>query len=142
MKNNMQSYHEMLEEAYKKIKPITISKSSERFEIPKASSQIIGNKTIIANFLQICSYLRRDCQQVAKFLARELAAFSKIESERLVLNRKIQNYQINEKIELYVKEFVICKECKKPDTEIIKQGDYYFIHCLACGAKHSAKLKL
>ena len=138
----MESYEELLSEAYKNVKPISVSERFERFEIPKANSQVIGNKTFISNFLQICSYLRRDCLHLAKFLSRELAAFSKIENERLILNRKIQASQINEKIELYVMEFVLCKECKKPDTELVKQGNFMFLHCLACGAKHSVRAKI
>ena len=138
----MEDYEELLNEAYTKVKPISVSQSFERFEIPKANSQVIGTKTVISNFLQICSYLRSDCLHLAKFLSRELAAFSKIENERLILNRKIQPNQINEKIELYVMEFVLCKECKKPDTELIKQGNFLFLHCLACGAKHSVRAKI
>lgn len=138
----MENYEKMLDEAYENIKPISVSQRFERFEIPKAQAQIIGNKTIISNFLQICSYLRRDPQHVSKFLSKELASFSKIEGERLVLNRKIQTAQINDKIIFYVNEFIICHECKKPDTELIKQGDYMFMHCLACGAKHSVRAKI
>jgi translation initiation factor 2 subunit 2 len=138
----MEDYEKMLEEAYEKIKPVSVSERFERFEVPKANSQVIGNKTIISNFLQITSYIRRDPQHFAKFLSKELAAFSKIENERLVLNRKIQQQQINDKILLYITEFVICRECKKPDTELVKQGDFLFIHCLACGAKHSVRAKI
>ena len=51
----MESYEELLSEAYKNVKPISVSERFERFEIPKANSQVIGNKTFISNFLQICS---------------------------------------------------------------------------------------
>jgi len=133
----MESYEQLLEEAYSKIKPVEADKKFDRWEIPSVKSAIQGNKTIIENFLQICSYIRRDCNHVIKFLSKELATFSKIENERLVLNRKIPNAQINEKIKLYVGKYVICNECKKPDTELIKENGFMFIHCLACGAKHS-----
>lgn len=138
----MEAYEKMLDEAYGKIKPVSVSSAFERFEIPKANVQVIGNKTIITNFLQICSYIRRDPQHVMKFLSKELAAFSKIENERLVMNRKLMVQQINDKLTFYVNEFVICRECKKPDTELVKQGDFMFIHCLACGAKHSVRAKI
>ena len=94
----MESYEEMLDEAFEKIKPLKISSNFERFEIPKANSQVIGNKTVISNFLQIVAYLRRDPLHLAKFLSRELASFTKIENERLIINRKIQTNQINDKI--------------------------------------------
>ena len=138
----METYEQMLDEAYKQIKPLKVSESFERFEIPKANVQIQGNKTIISNFLQIASYLRRDPLHLMKFLSKELAAFSKMENERLIMNRKIQPNQINDKIALYVNEFVICKECKKPDTELVKHEGFMFMHCLACGAKHSVRAKI
>ena len=133
----METYEQLLDEAYEKIKPVVAGKVFERFEIPKANSQIIGNKTVLSNFLQVCSYLRRDCAHMAKFLSKELAAFSKIENERLIFNRRISQAQMQDKINLYVNKFVMCQECKKPDTELIKQDGLLFMHCLACGAKHS-----
>jgi len=134
---SMENYEQLLDEAYTKIKPISVSENFERWEIPKVNCQIIGTKTVLSNFLQICSYIRRECNHFAKFLSKELAAFSKIENERLIFNRKISQFQMQEKINLYVNKFVICQECKKPDTELIKQDGFLFIHCLACGAKHS-----
>lgn len=133
----MEVYEQLLEQAYEKIKPVDADKKFDRWEIPSAKSIIQGNKTIIDNFLQICSCLRRDCNHVAKFLSNELATFSKFDGDRLVLNRKIPTAQINEKIKLYVSKYVICAECKKPDTELAKENGFIFIHCLACGAKHS-----
>jgi translation initiation factor 2 subunit 2 len=128
-------YEELLEQAYKKVKPLEDNK--ERFEIPKARSIIEGNKTILANFSHICSYLRRNCEHLEKFLEKELAAPGKIEGERLTLVKKIPSKKIDEKIEDYAKTYVVCRQCGKPDTQIIKQGEFSFIHCLACGAKHS-----
>ena len=77
-----------------------------------------------------------------KFLLKELATSGKIQGNRVVLQRKIPSKKINEKIADYAKEFVICKECKKPDTEIIKDKTFTFVHCLACGAKHSVRAKI
>lgn len=138
----MESYEKMLDEAYEKVKPLKKSESSERFEIPRANVQVIGNKTVISNFLQITSYLRRDPLHLMKFLSKELAGFSKMENERLVINRKLQANQVNDKIKVYVDEFVVCRECKKPDTELVKHEGFMFIHCLACGAKHSVRAKI
>ena len=131
----MESYEKMLESAFKKIKPV--ESKSERFEVPDVESLIEGNKTIVSNFMQICNYLRRTPNHLEKFLQRELAAPSKMEGSRIVFVKKIPGRKLNEKIRYYVEKFVICKECRKPDTEIIKQDNFMFIHCLACGAKHS-----
>ena len=129
----MESYENLLEDAYKHIKPI--ESKIDRFEIPKIEGHIEGTKTIITNFKQICSYVRRDCNHMLKFLLKELAAPGSMKGDRLILTRKDSSSLINEKIALYVQQYVICKECKKPDTEIMKDGEFTFLHCLACGAK-------
>ena len=136
----MTNYEELLEEAHKKIKKV--EDNGNRFEIPKIEGHFEGRKTILTNFLQIASHIRRKSEHLQKFLLRELATSGQIEGDRLVLNNKILSAKINQKIEDYVKEFVLCKECKKPDTELIKEDRLTFIHCLACGAKHSVRSKI
>ena len=131
----MENYEKLLEQAYKEIKPIKAN--SERFEIPKIEGHLEGNKTILINIPQIVAYLRRDINHLLKFLLKELASSGKMHGNQVILQTKIPSAKINEKIADYVKEFVICKECKKPDTELIKQDGFLFVHCLACGAKHS-----
>jgi len=133
------TYEQMLEKLYKEVKPI---EAGERFEIPKVKGHVEGTKTMVINFAEICDVIRRPKEHVAKFLFRELAASGVIEGERLVLNRKLNSAIINEKIEAYVNEFVICPECKKPDTELKKEDRLMFLHCLACGAKHSVRTKI
>ena len=135
----MQTYEKLLDEAYKQIKPIT---HSDRFEIPKIQGHAEGTKTILTNLQQIASHLRRDQNHLLKFLLRELATSGAIKNSRVILQRKISSAKINEKIQDYAKEFVICKECKKPDTELIKDKRFTFVHCLACGAKHSVRAKI
>jgi translation initiation factor 2 subunit 2 len=131
----METYEKLLEEAYKKVKPVESQR--ERFEVPAVEGMIEGNKTIISNFAQIASYLRRNPEHLEKFLEKELAAQGKRDGDRLILIKKIPSYKIDEKIKFYIERYIICRECKKPDTELIKQGEFFFIHCLACGAKHS-----
>jgi translation initiation factor 2 subunit 2 len=132
-------YNKLLDEAYQKVKPI---KSSERFEIPKIEGHIEGTKTILTNLHQIASHIRRDINHLLKYLLRELATSGKVEGNRVVLQRKIPSVKINEKIQSYVEEFVLCRECKKPDTELVKEERFMFVHCLACGAKHSVRAKI
>ena len=130
-------YEKLLEEAYGKIKQTNTSLN--RFEIPKIEGHFEGRKTILTNFYQIASHLRRKPEHFQKFMLKELAASGQKEGDRLVLNIKVPSSKINQKIEEYVNEFVLCRECKKPDTELIRKDRINFVHCLACGAKHSVR---
>lgn len=129
----MENYETLLKKAYDRVK--VVSSSSERFEIPKVQGQVAGKATIITNIKPIADYLRRDLEHLAKFLQKELATSGKVENDRLILNTKATSQKVNDKIIMYAREFVICPECHKPDTEIITEKGIKFKHCLACGAK-------
>jgi len=137
----MNEYEKLLDEAYKKVKQQD-SGTGERFEIPKIEGHVEGKKTFLTNFYQIAEHIRRNPEHFQKFMLKELAASGQREGDRLVLNIKIPSAKINQKIEQYIKEFVTCKECGKPDTELIKEDRLMFIHCLGCGAKHSVRSKI
>jgi translation initiation factor 2 subunit 2 len=136
----MENYEQLLNEAYDKVKKS--EGNGERFEIPKVEGHFEGKKTIITNFLQIASHIRRNPEHLQKYMLRELAASGQMDGDRLVLNMNVPSAKMNQKIEQYVKEFVLCGECGKPDTELLKEDRLTFIHCLACGAKHSVRSKI
>lgn len=135
----MEEYNKLLDNAYKNIKQI---KHTERFEVPKIEGHLEGTKTILSNLPQISAYLRRDLNHLLKFLLRGLATSGSFKNNRVILQRKISSQKINEKIEDYTREFVICKECQKPDTKLTKDKGFSIIHCLACGAKHPVRTKI
>ncbi|MFH1210971.1 MAG: translation initiation factor IF-2 subunit beta [archaeon] len=131
-------YKQLLERARKNL-PEKTNQSSERFEMPKVKGHVEGNKTVIINFSQIASTLNREQEHLLKFLQRELATPAQVDGPRLIFGRKLPSSLINSKIETYAKNFVLCKVCGKPDTKIIKEGDFKFLKCAACGAKNPIK---
>ena len=137
----MDDYKKMLEEARKSLPEAVFIK--ERFEIPKVLGHIQGNKTIVTNFLQIASTLRREADHLLKFVLKELATPGEIKkSGALILGTKVPASRINEKIRQYANEFVLCFECGKPDTQIVREGELNYMKCTACGAKNFVKAKI
>ncbi|HVY01862.1 MAG TPA: translation initiation factor IF-2 subunit beta [Candidatus Nanoarchaeia archaeon] len=136
----MKTYEEMLKEAMAKVK--TSDKTSDRFEVPKVAGAVSGKNTLITNIKQIADYVRRPVDHLSKFLLKELATSGKIEGDRLVLNTKVNSVKVNDKVLQYTKEFVICKECGKPDTEIVTEKGIKYKHCLACGAKSPVRASI
>ncbi|MBI2647266.1 translation initiation factor IF-2 subunit beta [Candidatus Woesearchaeota archaeon] len=115
----------------------------ERFEVPKVLGHIQGNRTIISNFLQIASMLRRNVNHLLKYILKELATPGEIKkSGALILGTKIPASRINEKVRQYANEFVLCLNCGKPDTKIEKEGELKYMKCIACGAKNIVKAKI
>ena len=136
----MEDYESLLKEAYDHVK--VVKTGGERFEIPKVEGQVSGKNTIITNITQIASYLRRPIEHLTKFLQKELAIPGKLEGDRLILSTKLNSSKVNEKVQQYAKEFVICPECHKPDTEIKAEKGIKFKHCLACGAKSPIRYQI
>lgn len=125
-------YESMLGEAYKTIKP---TEFCDRFEIKKAEGRHEGTKTVVTNFAQITTCLRRNPEHVSRFLFKELATPGDVDGDRLILNRKLPSKMVNEKVEKYVELFVKCGKCGKPDTELTNEGNKTFLKCMACGTK-------
>ena len=128
------SYEQLLDIAYEKVK-VSKDNIGERFEVPKVKGHHLGSKTVISNFLFISSHLRRDPIHIMKFLTKELASQGEINNERLLLSRKLSSKEINNKIEKYVSSYVLCSNCKKPDTELSDENGRVIMRCLACGKK-------
>ena len=137
----MDDYNKMLEHVRKNLPEVVFIK--ERFEIPKVVGHIQGNRTIVSNFLQIASALRREVDHLLKYVLKELATPGEIKkSGALIMGTKVPASRINEKIRQYANEFVLCLECGKPDTQIIREGELTYMKCTACGAKNFVKAKI
>jgi len=133
-------YEKMLKKVRKELPKI--NSKTERFEIPKVIGHIQGNKTIISNFNQIANTLQRKPEHLLKYILKELATPGDLKSTGLLIGRKISSIIINGKIKKYVDVFVTCPECKRPDTELLKERGITFMQCLACGARHPVKTRM
>ena len=130
-------YEELLTKAFDKLPKL--KDSGERFEIPKIEVTMEGNYTTIKNFAAIASALRRDPIHIMKFFTKELGAPGSIKQQRAVFQSKVPQRVIQQKLEVYVRDYVICKECKRPDTKLIKENRILILVCEACGAKYGVK---
>ncbi len=135
-----ESYEQLVEKAYK-ILPETVVKE-ERFVVPKVKGHIQGNSTVLSNFIQIADTIGRKPQHLLKYILKELATPGELRKNGVIIGTKMAATRINEKIEKYVEEFVLCRECHKPDTKLLKEGNFVFMKCMACGARHSINAKI
>ena len=131
------SYAEMLERGYKNL-PIK-TQSNERFEIPKPQVLVQGTKTIIQNFGAIIKQINREEKHVLKFFTKECGAAVNAEEGRAIFNAKLSESQVNAMMDNYIKMYVLCHECGKPDTHFIEQHGVKILKCEACGATSPVK---
>lgn len=133
----MQTYEELLKSAMAKMPKR--EGSGERFEMPVIETNVQGSVTIMRNFAAVAAKLRREPKHVLKWLTKELAAPGNIEGDRASIQARFNQKVIQSKLESYVKEFVFCKVCTRPDTKMVKENGVLIMRCEACGARNAVR---
>jgi translation initiation factor 2 subunit 2 len=124
-------YEDLLKKAYSHISEKT--ESSERFVVPEAKAYVEGKTTILENFAEIADKVRRDKDHLMKYMLGELGTSGKIDGNRAIFNGKFEISLIRMIIKSYVDDYVICSECGKPDTRLVKDDRIQLLRCDACG---------
>lgn len=120
--------------------PDILSSGSKSYKIPPPQCLREGNKkTIFANIAEICKRMKRSDEHVTQFLFAELGTSGSVDgSKRLVIKGRFQQKQIENVLRRYIVEYVTCKTCRSPDTELNKgENRLYFVTCNSCGSRRS-----
>ncbi|KAK5661536.1 hypothetical protein OQA88_11440 [Cercophora sp. LCS_1] len=112
------------------------------YKIPPPQCLREGNKkTIFANIAEICKRMKRADEHVTAYLFAELGTSGSVDgSRRLVIKGRFQQKQIENVLRTYIIEYVTCKTCRSPNTELSKgENRLYFITCNSCGSRRSVQ---
>ena len=105
-----------------------------RFSIPEPHIFIEGKTTVLKNFLEIADVVNRDPTHLLKYMLKELGTAGKLDGNRVIFQGKFTAETIQSQITAYADEFVICSECGRPDTELVRSDRVLMLKCAACGA--------
>jgi len=133
-----QSYESLLKRA-KEALPTPVS-SGERFQVPEADLIVEGKTTVLRNFLDITTAINREPDQVLQYLLRELGTAGSLEDRRVVFKGKVTGQQVADRLKSYIDTYVICSECGRPDTRLVKEDRIAILECDACGARRPVKV--
>ncbi len=128
----MEEYLNLLDRALGQLPSIKTNDS--RFVIPSLKVFIEGKTTIFDNFDAVCDYINREKDHVMKFLLNELGTAGKRVGDRIIFQGRFSSEQVEHQIQRYMDEYVICWECKKPDSHFEKLERVWVLKCDACGA--------
>jgi len=134
----LEEYVRLLDRAYSQL-PRGVSTRSGRFEVPRPIVTIAGARTVVQNFKAICDAMNRNPELVLKFLSKELGTAALFDGRRAVFQGKFFEDTIENLIKTFIKEYVICPVCKRPDTHLVKEKRFLFLDCDACGARSSLR---
>ncbi|MGH2639069.1 MAG: translation initiation factor IF-2 subunit beta [Rhabdochlamydiaceae bacterium] len=132
-----EQYEKLLESAFSKLPQLSKEKSD--FAIPRADVLTQGTKTMIRNMAAIADRARRKQEDIARYISKELSVPVSMEEQRLAINGKFSQEDIDRRINKYFEIYVVCKECHKPDTHLENAEKGMYLVCEACGARYWVK---
>jgi len=120
----------------KRVHSVTSSQriDDDRFKVPKVDVFYEGNTTVLKNFDKIIDVLNRDADHLLKFLLGSVGTAGEISSGRVIFQGKIPLRTVQDRLDEYVVTYVMCSECNRPDTHLVKKDRTLLIRCDACGA--------
>jgi len=127
-------YEALLEKAYSELPEIL--KEHSRFVTPEIASRIQGKTTVVQNLGEVSKVINRSADMLAKYLIREFGTSGSHDSQHLVMKGQFRQLQVQEKFEEFLRQFVLCLECGRPDTKILREERISFLKCEACGSRH------
>ncbi|HEV2429437.1 MAG TPA: translation initiation factor IF-2 subunit beta [Thermoplasmata archaeon] len=132
-------YQALLERAHARLPPVRVA--TERFQVPEPDVMTDGKNTVIRNFQDIAGVLRREPAHLIGYLARELGCPGVLDLPRGILKSRIARDPLAQKIREYTDKYVICQECKRPDTHLSKEARLTLLVCEACGAQRPVTVR-
>jgi len=106
----------------------------ERFQIPEPDMLYEGKQSILKNFGDIADIMNREPGQILTYLLREVGTAGNLDGRRVVFKGRVPLKQLQDRMNSYVETYVLCSECRRPDTKLEKEGRTLVLKCEACGA--------
>lgn len=133
-------YGSLLDRA-RKAMPEDLQTEDDRWSLPDFDLLYEGKTTVLKNFQEIAQSMGRDPDHIVGYVLKELGTAGSRDGRRLILKSNVTRTKLEEKFDAYLNTFVICGECGKPDTHLVKEGRTQVVECMACGAKRPVKVK-
>ena len=111
-----------------------------RWTMPPPEILVEGSQTSLRNFAAIVDSMGRDPNHVYQYLVNELGTSGTREQVRVMFKGRIPPKRIKEKVVGYVKTYILCEQCRAPDTRCIKEERTTLLKCQACGATRPVSL--
>lgn len=128
----MKEYLAALDRALSKLQ--NVKGSGERFVVQEPKILSEGKTTVFENYIAIVEKLNRDPDHLFKFLLKEMGTAGKLDGSRAIFQGKFNTGAISGLIDTYIREYVTCSECGRPDTHLIREERVLILRCDACGA--------
>jgi translation initiation factor 5 len=125
-----------------------VSDAFYRYKMERLQTKIEGKgngiKTVVVNLSSVAASLARPGSYVIKYFGFELGAQTNIDpkDDRWIINGAHDAPKLQDHLDGFINKFVLCKECKNPETDVVIKDDYILLDCKACGKRTDVDLRL
>jgi translation initiation factor 5 len=119
-----------------------------RYKMERLQSKIEGKgngiKTVVANLSSVAHSLSRPPSYVIKYFGFELGAQTNINpsDDRWIINGAHEASKLQDHLDGFITRFVLCKNCKNPETDVVIKDGNILLDCKACGHPSNVDLRL
>lgn len=125
-----------IDRAYEQLELLNKNKKKPTFPQPNIISK--DRKTFFINFSEMCVAIERTPDYVKKYLETETNISTSILGDGgLKFDVSIKPQQIKNIITTFIKELIICKDCKSCITTLEKDTRVLIMYCYNCNSKKS-----
>ncbi|KAF2171910.1 hypothetical protein M409DRAFT_18140 [Zasmidium cellare ATCC 36951] len=110
-----------------------------RYKMERLQSKVEGKgngiKTVIVNLSNVAHQLARPPNYVIKFFGFELGAQTNMDpkDDRWIINGAHEASKLQDYLDGFINKFVLCKDCKNPETVVNVKDQEILLDCKACG---------
>lgn len=118
-----------------------------RYKMPPLQSKIEGKgngiKTVIVNLSNVAEQLARPPNYLIKYFGFELGAQTNIDpkDDRWIVNGAHEAVKLQDYLDGFINKFVLCKDCKNPETVVSVKDANIILDCKACGQRTQADMR-
>lgn len=109
-----------------------------RYKMPRIQTKIEGRgngiKTRLVNIVDVAKAIKRPPGYPTKFFGCELCAQARIDEKKgvFIVNGAFDNQAISDLLDLFIEKYVLCPECKLPETDLRLHKGVIYADCRAC----------
>lgn len=112
--------------------------SGKKNSLPPMVVKPVNRTSVIVNFNDYSLKLNRTKDHIARYFFEETTAKNSInEQNQLIIQGKLNGAKCESIMKNYIRQYVLCKQCKCIDTVLVKENGITIIHCNHCQAQTS-----
>ena len=125
---------------------VLVEDPSYRYKMPRILAKVEGRgngiKTVLVNVTDLGTSLNREAPEITKFFGCEIGSQTSFsaDTDRAIVNGAHTAQDLQTHLCRYIENFVLCENCRLPETHYKIKAGAISQKCLACGHKSAVDM--